>query len=132
MRTPTFIAAACGRCCRTPRRPRRGPGFTARGQLNLVSEVVTPGDIQMTGDGQPYVLMPECQTTGGYLVYAAVTHEYVFDYHPGDVVFTRLIKPEPRLPSPLKNFTTSLGCFFRTLLNLSWSKFRVLGQDFEK
>ncbi|MEE4162382.1 MAG: acetate--CoA ligase [Woeseiaceae bacterium] len=24
-------------------------------------------------------------TTGGYLVYAAVTHEYVFDYHPGDV-----------------------------------------------
>jgi acetyl-CoA synthetase len=24
-------------------------------------------------------------TTGGYLVYAAVTHEYVFDYHPGDI-----------------------------------------------
>ncbi len=24
-------------------------------------------------------------TTGGYLVYAAATHEYVFDYHPGDV-----------------------------------------------
>jgi acetyl-CoA synthetase len=24
-------------------------------------------------------------TTGGYLVYAAMTHEYVFDYHPGDV-----------------------------------------------
>ena len=24
-------------------------------------------------------------TTGGYLVYAALTHEYVFDYHPGDV-----------------------------------------------
>ena len=24
-------------------------------------------------------------TTGGYLVYAAITHEYVFDYHPGDV-----------------------------------------------
>jgi acetyl-CoA synthetase len=24
-------------------------------------------------------------TTGGYLLYAAVTHEYVFDYHPGDV-----------------------------------------------
>ena len=26
-------------------------------------------------------------TTGGYLVYAAVTHKYVFDYHPGDVYF---------------------------------------------
>ena len=24
-------------------------------------------------------------TTGGYLVYAAFTHKYVFDYHPGDV-----------------------------------------------
>ncbi len=24
-------------------------------------------------------------TSGGYLVYAALTHEYVFDYHPGDV-----------------------------------------------
>ncbi|MCB1403805.1 MAG: AMP-binding protein, partial [Rhodobacteraceae bacterium] len=24
-------------------------------------------------------------TTGGYLVYAAMTHEYVFDYHEGDI-----------------------------------------------
>ena len=24
-------------------------------------------------------------TTGGYLVYASVTHQYVFDYHPGDI-----------------------------------------------
>ena len=24
-------------------------------------------------------------TTGGYLVYAATTHKYVFDYHPGDI-----------------------------------------------
>jgi acetyl-CoA synthetase len=24
-------------------------------------------------------------TTGGYLVYAAATHKYVFDYHPGDI-----------------------------------------------
>ncbi|HIG81061.1 MAG TPA: acetyl-coenzyme A synthetase, partial [Verrucomicrobiales bacterium] len=24
-------------------------------------------------------------TTGGYLVYAATTHHYIFDYHPGDV-----------------------------------------------
>ncbi len=24
-------------------------------------------------------------TTGGYLVYASITHEYVFDYHPGDI-----------------------------------------------
>ncbi|STM59717.1 acetyl-coenzyme A synthetase [Escherichia coli] len=24
-------------------------------------------------------------TTGGYLVYAALTFKYVFDYHPGDI-----------------------------------------------
>jgi hypothetical protein len=24
-------------------------------------------------------------TTGGYLVYASMTHEYVFDYHDGDI-----------------------------------------------
>jgi allophanate hydrolase subunit 2 len=28
--------------------------------------VVVPGDIQISGDGAPYVLMFECQTTGGY------------------------------------------------------------------
>ncbi|NNL62953.1 MAG: acetate--CoA ligase [Woeseiaceae bacterium] len=32
--------------------------------------------------GQPKGVL---HTTGGYLVYAAITHEYVFDYHPGDV-----------------------------------------------
>jgi len=26
-------------------------------------------------------------TTGGYLLYAALTHKYVFDYHPGDIYF---------------------------------------------
>jgi acetyl-CoA synthetase len=32
--------------------------------------------------GQPKGVM---HTTGGYLVYAAMTHEYVFDYKPGDI-----------------------------------------------
>ncbi len=32
--------------------------------------------------GQPKGVL---HTTGGYLVYAAMTHEYVFDYHDGDV-----------------------------------------------
>ncbi len=30
------------------------------------SDLIMPGDIQMTGDGVPYVLLSECQTTGGY------------------------------------------------------------------
>ena len=32
----------------------------------MLSEVIVPGDIQITGDGAPFVLMAECQTTGGY------------------------------------------------------------------
>ncbi|WP_299677516.1 biotin-dependent carboxyltransferase family protein [uncultured Roseobacter sp.] len=43
-----------------------GDGFHADGGLSIVSEVITPGDIQVTGDGAPYVLMCESQTTGGY------------------------------------------------------------------
>ncbi|WP_171133812.1 MULTISPECIES: biotin-dependent carboxyltransferase family protein [unclassified Ruegeria] len=43
-----------------------GAGFAAKGQLNILSEVITPGDIQMTGTGNPFILLPECQTTGGY------------------------------------------------------------------
>jgi len=43
-----------------------GAPFATRDQLGLVSEVIVPGDIQMTGEGTPYILLPECQTTGGY------------------------------------------------------------------
>ena len=32
--------------------------------------------------GQPKGVL---HTTGGYLVYASITHQHVFDYHPGDV-----------------------------------------------
>jgi allophanate hydrolase len=41
-------------------------GFFAQDALSIVSEVIAVGDIQITGDGAPYVLMCECQTTGGY------------------------------------------------------------------
>lgn len=43
-----------------------GDGFATEGALSIVSEVTVPGDIQLTGDGAPFVLMCECQTTGGY------------------------------------------------------------------
>ena len=43
-----------------------GPGFFADGHLGLPSEPAAMGDIQLTGDGAPVVLGPECQTTGGY------------------------------------------------------------------
>lgn len=43
-----------------------GAGFAARGGLTVLSEAIVPGDIQITGDGAPFVLMAESQTTGGY------------------------------------------------------------------
>lgn len=43
-----------------------GAPFAGVAGLSLVSEVVQPGDVQLTGDGTPYVLLAECQTTGGY------------------------------------------------------------------
>ncbi len=44
----------------------QGGGFATSNQLNILSEMIVPGDIQMTGDGNPFVLLAESQTTGGY------------------------------------------------------------------
>ena len=43
-----------------------GEGFSTGAGLSIVSEIVVAGDIQIAGDGAPFVLMCECQTTGGY------------------------------------------------------------------
>lgn len=43
-----------------------GEGFAIAAGLTLLSEIIVPGDIQITGDGTPFVLLSECQTTGGY------------------------------------------------------------------
>jgi allophanate hydrolase len=43
-----------------------GAPFMATNQLTILSDVIVPGDIQIAGDGAPFVLMCECQTTGGY------------------------------------------------------------------
>ncbi|MEO0864578.1 MAG: urea amidolyase [Pseudomonadota bacterium] len=43
-----------------------GAPFSTGDQLNQVSDFIAPGDIQMTGDGTPYVLLADCQTMGGY------------------------------------------------------------------
>ncbi|MEP5731705.1 MAG: biotin-dependent carboxyltransferase family protein [Sulfitobacter sp.] len=78
MQTGDFAADTLNRFVATPfRRDARanrmgvrmdfdGNGFATQDQLSIVSEVVVPGDIQISGDGAPYVLMYECQTTGGY------------------------------------------------------------------
>ena len=43
-----------------------GAGFGLEMGLSILSETIVPGDIQITGDGAPFVLLSECQTTGGY------------------------------------------------------------------
>lgn len=43
-----------------------GDGYGLEHGQSILSEVITPGDIQIPGDGAPYILLYECQTTGGY------------------------------------------------------------------
>jgi allophanate hydrolase len=43
-----------------------GAPFAAGTQLQQVSDFISEGDIQMTGDGTPFVLLADCQTMGGY------------------------------------------------------------------
>ena len=76
--TALFDADTCARLEATPftrdargnrqgvRLHHEGAGFTGIGQLSVLSEIIQPGDIQMTGDGTPYILLADCQTTGGY------------------------------------------------------------------
>lgn len=40
--------------------------FQAESAAGLASDMIGPGDVQLTGDGVPYVLLAECQTVGGY------------------------------------------------------------------
>ncbi|MFN3145418.1 MAG: biotin-dependent carboxyltransferase family protein [Paracoccaceae bacterium] len=79
LQTPLFTDRALARFAATAfRRDARGnrmgvpllhdhaEGFHAEGGLSVLSEVIVPGDIQVTGDGTPFVLLADCQTTGGY------------------------------------------------------------------
>ncbi|MBW6418067.1 biotin-dependent carboxyltransferase family protein [Celeribacter sp. PS-C1] len=40
--------------------------FPSQAPSGLASDFILEGDLQMTGDGLPYVLLCECQTIGGY------------------------------------------------------------------
>lgn len=43
-----------------------GAPFGALAPAGLASDFMVPGDVQMTGEGRPFVLLSECQTMGGY------------------------------------------------------------------
>ncbi|WP_299847991.1 urea amidolyase [uncultured Roseovarius sp.] len=71
-----------------------GAGFHSDAGLSVLSEVITPGDIQITGDGSPFVLLGECQTTGGYPRIGSVLPcdlPRVAQARPGDILRFSLI-----------------------------------------
>ncbi len=43
-----------------------GAPFSPEGNLSILSEIAVPGDVQIAGNGQPFILLCECQTTAGY------------------------------------------------------------------
>ncbi|MBI5792869.1 MAG: biotin-dependent carboxyltransferase family protein [Rhodocyclales bacterium] len=49
-----------------------GPRLTHARGADIVSDGVTPGAIQVPGDGRPIVLLADCQTVGGYPKIATV------------------------------------------------------------
>jgi len=69
-----------------------GPALTHANGYNIVSDGVLPGSIQVPGDGQPLVLMRDCQTTGGYPKIATVISadlDRLAQMRPGAMVFFR-------------------------------------------
>jgi biotin-dependent carboxylase-like uncharacterized protein len=49
-----------------------GPALTHVAGADIVSDAVTPGAIQVPGDGRPIVLLADCQSVGGYAKIATV------------------------------------------------------------
>ena len=71
-----------------------GLPFRAERQFDILSESVVPGDIQIVGDGAPFVLLGECQTTGGYPRIGTVIPPdlpLVAQARPGDLINFRFI-----------------------------------------
>lgn len=74
-----------------------GAPFSVGAQLNQVSDFISEGDIQMTGDGTPYVLLADCQTMGGYPRIGTVLPcdlPRVAQAMPGDVLSFELVSLE--------------------------------------
>jgi biotin-dependent carboxylase-like uncharacterized protein len=49
-----------------------GPGLEHTRGADIISDAVTPGAIQVPGDGRPIILLADCQTVGGYPKIATV------------------------------------------------------------
>lgn len=70
--------------------------FREQKQLNLVSDAIVPGDIQILGDGTPIVLMRDHQPTGGYPRVATIVSadlDRFAQMRPGTEVTFRPVRP---------------------------------------
>lgn len=98
-----------------------GKPFASHSQLNVLSEPMVPGDIQMTGEGMPFVLLPECQTTGGYPRIGTVLPDdlpLIAQATPGVVLhFKFVFHAEARaLHVPLDDLAAALSSRVRSLI----------------
>ena len=87
----------------------------------LLSTAVSPGTIQVTGDGSLVLLMADCQTTGGYpriAQVAAVDLPLCAQLKPGDAIhFTDISWREAELlyirqEEDLRKLTATIACMF--------------------
>lgn len=72
----------------------KGPAIGTKTPRQLLSTAVTPGTIQVTGDGCLVILMADCQTTGGYpriAQVAAVDMPLCAQLKPGDSIYFKEI-----------------------------------------
>lgn len=74
-----------------------GPAIRPRAQLDMSSEPVAKGSIQVAGDGVATVLLADHQTTGGYPKIATVLDadlDRFCQLRPGDGLRIRLVSPD--------------------------------------
>ena len=76
-------------------------GFNEGRDGNIISEGMLPGDIQIPPNGQPIIMMADCQTAGGY---AKIAHVIAADLpvaaqlRPGDKLeFRRVLVPDAHI-----------------------------------
>lgn len=98
-----------------------GPVIERQNTNELLSTAVTPGTIQVTGNGNMIILMADCQTTGGYprlAQIAAVDLPLCAQLSPGDAInFTQITRIEAEKlyldqEQQLKQLNTAIGAKF--------------------
>jgi 5-oxoprolinase (ATP-hydrolysing) subunit C len=103
----------------------QGASFEIARQLGILSEPMIPGDVQMTGDGQPFVLLAECQTTGGYPRIGTVMPDdlsAVAQADPRAVLRFRFVSHADALAQhvPLSVYAAGLRAKIRPLIRQPW------------